>query len=276
MTGKALGLTAAVLGVLLGVWAAQERRAPEPTANVNEPLSFRGGSRLLRDGRLEPGQARESAAGALRAMALIPPELRPAPPISVELQLRFEAGVPSVDEIAFDRSLRALLVPSDGAALDTTQWLHELAHARLVGSRPPGVLAARLIGAVEEGVADYFAATIAGRSQLGSHMRQRDLRNPPRIGASEWASLAFDGFDRQRMGWVLAARLYEMDDEAGTLLRDAVACLDGESELDRAADSPAAAVDALLSACPEQGRARIARALQDWLPVQLYSAEIPT
>lgn len=277
MSGKALGIAAAILGIALGVWVARKERAPAPQST--NLLVFHAGSRLLRDGKLAPGAAvtdTRATAPTLAALQLVPPELRPSRPLAVELELQLESGVPPVDEIVYDRTLHALLVPSSGAALDRTQWLHELAHARLVGSRPKGVLAARVLEAVEEGAADYFAATLAGTSRVGSSKRQRDLRMPPRVGPSEWASLAFDGFDRHRMGWVLAARLYEMDDKGGSLLRDVVACLDGESDLAAAADSPAAALDALLAACPEQGRPRIGRALQDWLPPQLFSSEIPT
>ena len=75
------------------------------------------------------------------------------------------------------------------------------------------------------------------------------------------------------MGWLLAAELYRLDPKAGELLEDVVACLDQDSDLKSVADSPAAAIHALLSACPERSRPRISRAFANWLPPQLLPSD---
>jgi hypothetical protein len=208
-------------------------------------------------------------------LALIPADLQP-PRLLIELEPRPEPGVRAVDGVEYHQPSGSLLLGAGGISAGSELWLHEAAHARMAGARPRGALARRLVGAIEEGFADYFAAALSGQPKLGAAPRQRDLQAPPRVGESEWASLAFDGFDRHRMGWALAARLYQLDPSGGSLLRDAVACLDGDSELGSAGDSPAAVIAALLSACPEQGRPRLARVLGDWLPRELTPSEVPT
>lgn len=202
------------------------------------------------------------------ALASLPVDLRPERP-RIEL-------APQTAGLQYDRASQSILVGEGGAEAERSVWLHELAHARLSGARPKGALALRFTDAIEEGVADYFAAALGQNPVLGSGPSARDLRKPPKIGDSEWASLAFPGFDTHRMGWALASRLYEADPGGGSLLRDLVACLDGDSALGVAAESPASVVQALLEACPVAGRARIAGVLAAWLPPELYSVEIPT
>jgi hypothetical protein len=194
----------------------------------------------------------------------------------LELEPQVDSGVAAFQGVEYHRDSSSLLVGSAGLDAAAELWLHEAAHVRMAGARPQGAVARRLIGAVEAGFADYFAATVAGQPKLGAPPRQRDLQAPPRIGEREWSSLAFDGFDQEHMGWALAARLYELDPAGGSLLRDVVACLDGDSELAFADDTPAAAIAALLGACPEQGRPRLARVLQDWLPHEHHPPEVPT
>jgi hypothetical protein len=202
------------------------------------------------------------------ALASLPPDLRPLKP-------RLDVST-SREGLEYDRASGAIFVGAGGLEAERGVWLHELAHARLAGARPKGALALRFTDAIEEGVADYFAAALGRNAVLGSGAAARDLRAPPRIGASEWASLAFPGFDTHRMGWALASRFYEADPAGGSLLRDLVACLDGPSSLGVASDSPASVIAALLEACPVAGRARIAAVLAAWLPPELYSVEIPT
>jgi hypothetical protein len=222
-------------------------------------------------GHQSGAEARMVAASAAQALARVPASLRPDR-LVLELEPRLSGGEPKVEGVEYHRS-GALLIGAGSESVGLEQWLHEIAHVRLAGTRPSGKLARRLIDAVEEGVADYFAASVANTPLLGEAPRQRNLREPPAIGASEWASLAFDGFDTHRMGWVLAAELYRLDPSAGELLEDSVACLDHESALQSVDDSPAAAISALLSACPERSRARLSRAFRNWLPPQLCPSD---
>jgi hypothetical protein len=273
----------ALLGAVVGGLIARRGVAPTPPSLVaDDRIVVRSGSRLLRDGQLAPGGPAVASAARERAqrraretLALIPVDLRPTR-LLLDLEPGREPGVTAVDGLEYHQGSGSLLLGAAGITAGNELWLHEAAHVRMAGARPRGPLAGRLIGAIEEGFADYFAAALSGQTKLGAAPRQRDLQAPPRIGESEWASLAFDGFDRHRMGWALAARLYQLDANGGSLLRDVVACLDGDSELGSADDSPVAVIAALLSACPEPGRPRLARVLWDWLPRELTSNEIPT
>jgi hypothetical protein len=284
MKAQYWAVTAALFGMVAGSFFAfrAQQRAPEPHSSSPNDAMFRRGSRLLKSGGLQPGPVttpgdsdKLAATPALKALAMVPFELKPAP-VVIDLGLLREPGVAAPAVVEYHRVGRSILVGAAGADASVELWLHELSHARMAGARPKGPLARRLIDAVEEGVADYFAASLAHNPLLGTRSRPRDLMRPPRVGASEWATLAFDGFDTHRMGWVLAAKLYEVAPMGGSLLHDAVACLDGESELGAVADSPAAAIGALLEACPQQGRSRLSRILQSWLPPELFTIEVPT
>jgi hypothetical protein len=277
-------IAAALLGIFVGSFFAFRARQRTPESRLPPPddAIFRRGSQLLKDGGLAPGPVtvvgdsdQPVVAPALEALGMLPVPLKPLPAI-IDLGLLRESGVSGPEVIEYHPRGRAILVGAAGATASVEMWLHELAHARLAGARPKGALARRLIDAVEEGVADYLAASVAHNAVLGTPARRRDLMHPPRVGPGEWASIEVDGFDTQRMGWVLAAKFYELQPMGDSLLYDAVACLDGESELRTAADSPAAAIAALLEACPVQGRPRLERILQGWLPPALFSAEVPT
>lgn len=281
MTSRREVIVLAALGAGLGIafWRWQESAATVPASSG---VTVRAGSRLGRDGALSPGRvvtkgslAASVASRALTALAKIPHELRPES-VTLDIDPRYADGAARVLGLELQRDARSIVVGDGGTEADASVWLHELGHVRLTGSRPVGPVARRLTDAIEEGAADYFAATLSGNPVLGTGEAQRDLRQPPHVGPSEWASLAFAGFDTHRMGWLLAARLYQLDPKGGSLLRDVVASLDGESELGRASDSPAAVIAALLEACPEDGRSRLARVLSDWLPEELRSVEIPT
>jgi hypothetical protein len=204
-----------------------------------------------------------------QALSRVPAELAPAA-LQVEVQRHERAA-----RVQFDATSGSLLAGPGAEALPASVWLHELGHARMRGARPSGVLGRRLIQAIDEGAADYFAASISGSPRLGDASELRDLTAPPHVAASEWAALALPSFDPHRMGWALAARLYALEPQRGPLLDALVACLDGESELERAADTPSASVQALLQACPASARERISQVLAEWLPAALSNPESP-
>lgn len=218
-------------------------------------------------GRKQAASTELARRNADAALASLPADLRPPTP---RLQPA-EHGV----GVQYERASGAIWVGAGGAESERSVWLHELAHVRLVGARPREPLALRLTEAIEAGIADYFAATLGNAPVLGSGPHARDLRKPPRLSSGEWARLARPGFDTERVGWALASLFYESDPSGGSLLRDLVACLDGDSSLGLA-DSPATAIAALLEGCPVAGRPRVAALLAAWLPPELYSVEIPT
>lgn len=220
--------------------------------------------------RHEPTQWEQVQAALSQALSQVPEELRPT---DLYLDGQNPAHAASVE---FDFASGALLLGPGAENLPSSVWLHELGHARMRGARPHGVLGGRLFRAIDEGAADYFAACVSGSPRLGNASELRDLTAPPAVAASEWATLALpSGFDAHRMGWALAARLYAIEPRRGPLLDALVACLDGESELDRAADTPSATVQALLRACPANARDRIAKVLTAWLPAVLSTPGSP-
>lgn len=264
------------LGVLLAlslaaVPAVSRYLRAEPPLDAR--LRVRIGSFLLPQGELEPGRALEASElrrypelrSLTAALARVPSPLV-ASPLWVDVGLSQRTS-----RLEFHARSGSLLIRSDAASLPISVWLHELGHARLRGTRPNAELPSRLLNAIDEGAADYFAACLSGSPRLGDATELRDLSAPSPIGDSEWASLAFPSFDPHRVGWALAARLYAEEPQPGPLLDAVVACLDGDSALD-AVDSPASAVQTLLDACPAASRARISRTLRSWLPPQLALA----
>ena len=218
--------------------------------------------------RLPTTQYAQVEAALSRALSQVPTELRPT-------DLRLDEHNPAHAAVEFDFASGALLLGPGAEDLPGSVWLHELGHARMRGARPHGVLGGRLFRAIDEGAADYFAACVSGNPRLGNASELRDLTAPPAVAASEWATLALpSGFDAHRMGWALAARLYAAEPRRGPLLDALVACLDGNSGLDQAADTPSATVQALLQACAPSARDRISQILTAWLPPALSTPGI--
>jgi hypothetical protein len=271
LTGSVL-VGSAVL-VALGRSSLADTQPPALDAR----LSVRSASRLLADGRLEPGEmlvpasfaARLEAQAASAALAAIPLEFAPSAVI-LELFPKRAPGVPPINGVECHGESGTLLLGNTAPQLPKSVWLHELAHVRLHGARPSAMLAKRLITALEEGVADDYAAVLGGSAVLGFGAEQRDLRQPPSVGPSDWASLAFPDFDPHRLGWALAAALYAAEPRAGALLEEAIACLDGPGPL-RYASSPASAIASLLESCPEPGRQPFRTLLSDWLPPAFFN-----
>lgn len=278
----ALALSASVLGgcaVLVVLGRSSPARGEPPSLDAR--LSVRASSRLSADGSLQPGgvlaratwASLPEAQHAAAALAAIPAKFAPSA-VTLELELKRAPGVPSILGVECHRETGALLLGDRADVLPANVWLHELGHVRLHGARPSAVLAKRVITALEEGVADDYAAVLGGSPVLGFGVEQRDLRQPPSGGLSNWASLAFPEFDPHRLGWALAAALYAAEPRAGALLEEAVACLDGPGPLG-SAESPASAIASLLESCPEPGRQRFSALLSDWLPPAFLNESSP-
>jgi len=212
---------------------------------------------------------------AVSALSRAPAALRPAR-VVLHLLPELEPAAPALRGVETHRASGELLVgsqPGDElSASELTLWLHELAHVRARGARPSSPVPARLVGALEEGVADYFAAAVAGSSRVGvSGVELRDLELPPALRASEWAALAVPGaFDAHRFGWVLAAGLYRNEPRAGALLEDTLSTLARSDAWPANATTPRGAVAELLRRCPERSRNAFDQALLRWLPPELY------
>jgi hypothetical protein len=262
----------------------------EPTAPASRDVcaaarSFEvaahAGSRVTGD-RIAPGAAVtcERALAAHRPVVLAlqrtPATLRPAR-VLLHLDPRLEAGAPPLRGLEVQRETAALLIESAAlpglASRDGSEslWLHELAHVRAAGARPRAELARRLFAALEEGIADYSAAVVAGSPRVGAEgLELRDLSAPPALRASEWAMLALpSAFEPHRFGWTLAAELYRTEARPGALLEDVLDALAAREPWPEAANTPGAALDELVGRCRERSRAAFAGALARWLPREL-------
>jgi hypothetical protein len=202
--------------------------------------------------------------GVHAALELVPRELDPGP-ISVELAPRSGAA-----RIVARPETRSLLVSSRFADAPPSVWLHETAHLVFRGSRPRPAVARRLALAIEEGVADYFAAVIARTPIVGEGLAEaRDLRHPPAVSAESWAMLGLPGFDPHYFGWDLGARLYSAAPGGGALLDDFARCL--QSDVLANADTPGAVLLSLIEGCAAGSRDLREAALRGWAPGELFS-----
>jgi hypothetical protein len=258
----------------LGVALVASARAPERPTEAQIQACTALGAGTLASARLELRTDRgilrcDQERGATGAFVVaggllesLGPALRPGY-FAIELRSgrrRFEA-VP-------DRGL--LIVSEHYAGADAGAWAHEIAHLAAHGPRPRSVAARRLAAAIDEGVADYFAAALTESPLVGRDLGQpRDLRRPPMLPESDWAMLARDDFDPHRFGWKLAALLWSAEPSAGPLLEDCVRCLSGGVLAGR--ESPAAVLGAL-SSCSERSRALLAEVLRSWAPAELFPA----
>jgi hypothetical protein len=239
------------------------------------------GSRVTSDGVAPgPAVACEQSLAAQRPLAAalerMPGPLRPAH-VEVHLDPLLEPPVP-LRGVEVQRATGALLAGS--AALPALAvekgalgvWLHELAHVRAAGARPSAGIPKRLFAALEEGVADYLAATVGGSTRVGAHgLEQRELTAAPVLHASEWARLALpDAFEPHRFGWAFAAELHRSEPRAAALLEDSLIALASRAAWPDAANTPATALSELLRRCPARSRAALDAALSRWIPRELY------
>jgi hypothetical protein len=270
MIARALLVGSCALGAVLAAHASSpERPSPAQIQRCAER-----GSGTLTSHRLElrtpSGIPRcdedRVATGAFvvadRLLESLPATLRPGH-VVLELQpvgRRFEA-VPR----------RSLLIVSERFAdAPAGAWLHEIAHLSAHGPRPRTPAARRLAAAIDEGVADYFAAALTHSPLVGRGLaEERDLTRPPPLPEAAWAGLALDDFDPHRFGWKLAALLWQAEPAAGPLLEDCVLCLSGGALA--GSESPAAVLGALSRSCPARSRELLTATLRSWAPAELFS-----
>jgi hypothetical protein len=208
------------------------------------------------------------------ARSLTPEGLRPAS-VTVLLDPRLPQTAEPVRGVELHQASSTVLVQAGTASqLVPSVWLHEFAHLRARGPRPTSLLARRIYAALDEGVADYYAAAITGRPALGGQhgaLQGRHLEHPPPHSAYGWASVAIPvlRFDPHEMGWQLAARFWRAEPAAGELLADLVAGLASHAPLPTAEAGLWQVLQSFWQRCPARSRARIRAELSAWVPAEL-------
>ncbi len=198
------------------------------------------------------------------ALRHVPEALRPA-----TLRLRLDAGLGQ--HALFDaRSSTIWVSPSFAQAPAPSVLLHELAHAAANGSRPNSLIAQRLVQAVDEAHADYFAASVLGTPRIGSEElgEVRDLSAEIPRGAVELAQLALPGFSPHEVAAPLACLLWQAQPDAGALLTDLTWAL--RSGRPWRASTPGAVAQELVARCAERTQPLLQQILMSWLGPQLY------
>jgi hypothetical protein len=197
-----------------------------------------------------------------------------APPlltVRLEPASRGRAQEPRVEE----GSHELVIDPSSRAVADRSIWLHELAHVHARGPAAKHDLTTkRLRDAIEEGFADYFAASAMRSSSIGSiYGREvRDLAQLTTLATTEWATLPFAGapFDEHRFGSALAALAFTSHGYDLPLARaalDALRRTNGTGER-----SPARLVADLAAEAGGRGH-DLHVVLTTWLPLELRPQE---
>lgn len=260
-----------LVSVACGRSADLERcRAIGGGALSSNDVELRLGSRLTGTGELrvgEVGSCDDDASAtavfliAVSTLSTIPAALRPDRTV-IHYAPRLSEGARPLEGLEMHRPSRSLL--AIGSDIDPRIWLHELAHLRMHGDRPSGPVGRGLVAAIEEGVADYYAAAV-GRSP---RLPARDLENPPRGTTADWSALAFDSFDPHRLGWRWAALLWRIEPASGPLLEDLVRCV-SDAKLGGVADRIRTVLDAWLDGCPVRSRRVIAAQVCNWIPREL-------
>jgi hypothetical protein len=216
-----------------------------------------------------------------RALDAIPLELGRPKHVDVRIEER-------LDGISYDTEKGAILVhPGASDELVHSVWLHEIAHVIVRGGRPERDPGRRVMAAVEEGVADWMAASLsespelgrvhAGRAARGSGARKtgdavRDLRFPPPRSTTDWAMLALPGIEKDvhELGWQLAALLFRAEPAPGPLLSDVVRALSDPAAFAGRSDTPGGALEAFVLRCPQRSRQRLRDVLVAWVPRELF------
>ncbi len=174
---------------------------------------------------------------------------------------------PGVDTIETDREAGMIRV-SDAPkrSVERAAWLHEIAHIAALGPRPKGIIGGRLADALDEAVADYYAAAVLATPKLGP----RDLSEKPRAAGAAWSALPMPAakFDPHPLGHALATELWKRRVQ----LVDLVICMQAPAGWGET-DAPRAVLGAWLSGCPERSRATIREAVAAWAPEPMLPAE---
>jgi hypothetical protein len=269
----------AASSIAIAAWALpRERPSADELARcraTNAPaIELHAGSRLRADGVLETGErvgcnhsrtAARVIVSARAALELAPHHLRPER-VAVHLDPALPPGSAPPGPLETHAESASLFAGRAGAAdLGPSIWLHEFAHLRARGARPRGRIERRIYAAIEEGVADYYAAVFGGNARLSAAASTRDLERPPGIPAEYWVTLLAPVFDPHPFGWELGAALWKLEPRPGPLLEDLLAGLSARAEATdptaRAEATPATVAHSFTLRCPARSRPAIAKAL---------------
>ncbi|MCA9641046.1 MAG: hypothetical protein H6718_22310 [Polyangiaceae bacterium] len=207
-------------------------------------------------------------AGESRPQALVLLEVLEQYPTLPKLRVRVEPQlVGKSAQVELDSS-SILAPPGDAALRDPAVWLHEVAHLQSAGKRPSEPIAQRVLRAIEEGAADYYAASLTGNGTLGviEGRAQRDLSQSVEPQLTEWSALALGAADPHRFGWALASQLWKRLGANPMLAAD---LLRGLAALEPGETRGAYVIQRLSQAIPRRSRAPLATCLSAWLPPEL-------
>jgi hypothetical protein len=269
----------AASSIAIAAWALpRERPSAEELARCRATdapaIELHAGSRLRADGVLETGErvgcnhSRTAARvifSARAALELAPRHLRPGR-VPVHIDPALPSGSAPSGPLETHAESASLFARSAGAAaLGPSIWLHEFAHLRARGPRPRGRIERRIYSAIEEGVADYYAAVIGGNARLSAAQGARDLERPPGVPAEYWVTLLAPVFDPHPFGWELGAALWKLEPKPGSLLDDLFEGLSaraGANELAASGETtPAKVAHSFTLRCPARSRPAITGAL---------------
>lgn len=259
-----------VCPVLIGCGAAERRPCVQPGR-----VKVRVGATVSAE-RIDGGVAAscDDPVGAPLRARLSPllwrlPRAVQPPTLVIQLDPHLGPRQPALRGIAVHRASGHVLLPRSVAlTIDDSAWLHEIAHVALARPAPGHTPAGRLLAAMEEGMADYFAAAQLGHPRLGEvHDRvARDLSAAPTLSAAEWAGLAGIGaaWRPHRAGWSLAGHAWS---HAGPDRALATDLLIGLRRIDpQASRGPRDLVTRWRRHCPERSRTRLDALLSAWMP----------
>ncbi len=199
---------------LLGLSAACGRTPAAECVRALESLSFQTNSTVgptvveagplldCRDSRVA-AIAPELARAVRRAPLVLPR------PLKVHLDPTIPDG-PALTEIETHASGELLLASRSNAYRDPSILLHELFHVAAAGKRPDEPRLARAVTAMEEGAADYFAASVLADPKVGA-ADGREVRNLAKhhsVTEQHWVATVTGQIGPHELGFGLSSRLW--------------------------------------------------------------------
>jgi hypothetical protein len=207
---------------------------------------------------------------AHRVLQDVPADLRPAH-VVIHVGPKLEAAAPPIHVAEVHRATKSILINADDVAkLDSSTLLHELAHLQMAAIHPAPGIASRLVASLEEGIADYYAATIGGSAVLGTGPAARNLNQRPVWLRGGWTKLGQprEPWSAQQQGWDLGALLWQHEKRPGPLLRDLISCMK-EARIETG-ESVEDIVSAWLGTCPSRSQSLIDEFMHRWIPQAMY------
>ncbi|HMR77292.1 MAG TPA: hypothetical protein PKD61_19415 [Polyangiaceae bacterium] len=228
---------------------------------------------ILEGEALSPGKntgckeatARQTIDALSRALDKLPTSARVPLDVHVDVSVDLQAALP-VRTVEAHAS-GALLVGK--APTDETIWLHEIFHTQAGHPTSSAPLVARTLRALEEGSADYFAATFAGTAQVGGRdgREVRNLMGPERADELLWLRFAQGKADSHLLGSMFARELWSERPSSPGVAQALVGCLRNATQ------AQLKDVSELSASCPKSSRPVVERAVARWT---LRSPQTPT